>query len=406
MKQNSLSDTKIKSAKPKDKEYNLGDGRGLSLRVRIDNNKFWIFNYTHALTQKRKNLSLGSYPALSLKSARIKADEYRSMLAQNIDPKEQRDTEHAIASMKELDTFECVTNKWLELKAGSIVPKTLESIKGSLDNHVLPVIGKTPISKLTAQQAIQCLTPVAEKGSLETVKRLCQRLNEIMIYATNTGLIEHNPLAGITKAFQAPKKQHLPTLTPDQLPRLLRAIQFAQIKLVTRFLIEWQLHTMVRPNEAAQTRWDEIDFHQKLWVIPAHRMKKKERDHIVPLSPQALRLLKNIKQITGHREYVFPADRNPRQHANPQTANAALKRMGFKSELVAHGLRALASTTLNEADFDPDVIESALAHVDKNEVRKAYNRAQYLKQRREMMSWWSNHIEKASQGSLSLAVNQ
>jgi integrase len=178
----------------------------------------------------------------------------------------------------------------------------------------------------------------------------------------------------------------------------------ANIKLTTRCLIEWQLHTMVRPSEAAGATWKEINEEKKLWIIPAERMKKR-REHTVPLTAQTPALLKVMRPISEHREHIFPADRNPKTHCNSETANMALKRMGFAGQLVSHGLRSLASTTLNEEGFNPDVIESALAHTDKNEVRRAYNRAQYIERRRELMKWWSEHIEKAATMSVSLAAS-
>jgi integrase len=194
----------------------------------------------------------------------------------------------------------------------------------------------------------------------------------------------------------------MPTLKPDELPELMAALNTASIKKITRCLIEWQLHTMCRPNEAAAAKWDEIDFEQKLWSIPPERMKM-NRAHTIPLTPQTLALLEYIKPISGHSEYIFPSDRNPRKHANESTANVAIGRMGFKKRLVAHGLRSLASTTLNEQGFDGDIIESCLSHIDKNEVRKAYNRSEYLERRQKVMDWWSNHIEQASFGNMSLA---
>ena len=162
---------------------------------------------------------------------------------------------------------------------------------------------------------------------------------------------------------------------------------------------------MTRPAEAAGARWDEINFEEKLWVIPAERMKKR-RAHSIPLTPQTLALLEELKPISGHREYLFPADRDPRTHINNQTANMALKRMGFKDKLVSHGLRALASTTLNENGFNYDLIEAALAHVDKNEVRAAYNRAEYIKRRIPMMAWWSAHIEKCATNVVPIDRNK
>ena len=253
---------------------------------------------------------------------------------------------------------------------------------------------------------IELLRPIEAKGSLETVKRLSQRLNEIMTYGVNSGLIFANPISGIRAVFKKPKKQNMAALRPDELSELMIEIANASIKRITRCLIEWQLHTMTRPAEAATTRWADIDFDKRIWTIPPERMKKR-RPHTIPLTEQALALLETLKPHSGHREYVFPADRNPRTHANSQTANMALKRMGFQDRLVSHGMRSMASTILNEHGWDPELIEVALAHVDKDEVRSAYNRADYIERRRPMMAWWSEHIQKAATGNLSAsAINQ
>lgn len=214
-----------------------------------------------------------------------------------------------------------------------------------------------------------------------------QRINEIMTYAVNTGLIDSNPASGVGMAFERPKKQNMPTLRPEELPKLMRSLVMSNLSITTRCLIEWQLLTLVRPSEASGTQWAEIDFDLSLWVIPAERMKAK-REHVVPLSKQALDILEVMRPVSGNRQYVFPSRNDPKQPMNSQTANAALKRIGYGGKLVAHGLRSIASTALNEASFNPDVIESALAHSDKNEVRRAYNRSTYLEQRKDMMSWW------------------
>ncbi|KPY05429.1 Integrase family protein [Pseudomonas coronafaciens pv. oryzae] len=198
---------------------------------------------------------------------------------------------------------------------------------------------------------------------------------------------------------EAEKTEH------EELPELMVAIANASIKRTTRCLIEWQLHTMTRPAEAATTSWADIDLDKRIWTIPAERMKKR-RAHVIPLTEHALALLETIKPYSGHREYVFPADRDPRDHCNSQTANMALKRMGFEGRLVSHGMRSMASTILNEQGWDPELIEVALAHVDKDEVRSAYNRADYIERRRPMMIWWSEHIQHASTGSLSVSAIQ
>jgi integrase len=384
------------------KEYNLADGKGLYLRVKPNGSKLWLFNYTKPFTKKRANLSLGQYPVLSLADARSKRQSNLELLAQDIDPIVHKIEQKRLKSDAYNNTLEKVGNRWFQVKKPKVTADHATDIWRSLELHVFPKLGEMPIHLIRARNAIEVLSPIAAKGSLETVKRLCQRLNEIMVYAVNTGLIDANPLSDINKAFESPQKAHMPTLKPDELPALMVNIANASIKLTTRCLIEWQLHTMTRPGEAAGTRWDEIDLNKKLWSIPAERMKKK-RPHVVPLSSQAIALLEVMKPISRNREHVFPADRNPRTHANESTANMALKRMGYHGKLVAHGLRSLASTILNEQGFDPDVIEYALSHTDKDDVRGAYNRAEYLERRKSMMSWWSGHIEEAATGNLSLS---
>lgn len=397
-----LTDTEIKRAKHKEREFNLADGNGLALRVKPSGAKQWLFNYAHPITKKRSNLGLGAYPDLSLSEARAKAQAFKAMLANGLDPKEQRDDEQRQKEEAHANTFEQVARKWLTLKQAKVSDTYYKKVLNRLELYAFPTLGKSPLHKLTAVYAINTITPLAERGKLETVKKLCRWINEIMVYAVNTGVIHANPLAGIGKAFNAPKSVNLPTLKPEQLPDLMAAINRSPTKIVTRCLIEWQLHTMVRPSEAAGARWGEIDRKKATWTIPAERMKK-NRAHEVPLSPQALSLLDVLDPISGHREFVFPSDHDPRKSANSQSANRALKRMGFHGQLVSHGLRALASTTLNEYGFDADVIEASLAHIDKNAVRAAYNRSQYLERRRVMMTWWSDHIEKAATGSLSVA---
>lgn len=402
---NPLTNTEVKQAKPKDKEFNLVDGEGLALRVKPNGSKLWIFNYYRPYTRKRSNISFGSYPSLSLADARKMREEARKLLAKEIDPKADKDQQAQLKQLAHANTLEHITHQWFEVKSTQVTPGYAEDIMRSFRLHIFPELGKIPLHKLTAPKVIGSFKGVANRGGLETVKRLCQRINEVMVWALNSGLIESNPLAGIGKAFRSPKATSMPTILPKQLPELMVTLSRANIKLTTRCLIEWQLHTMTRPGEAAGARWDEIDLEKGLWNITAERMKKR-RPHSIPLSPQVLALLELMRPLSGHLEYVFPSDRDKTRHASESTANVALKRMGYGGILVAHGLRALASTTLNEQGFDPDVIEAALAHVDKNEVRRAYNRAQYLERRHVMMCWWSNFITEASTGSVSLSCQK
>lgn len=281
-----LSELKIKSAKPSEKDYVLFDGGGLQMRVRSNGSKLWNFNYRHPVTKKRINMGLGTFPEVSLAQARKGSIAAREVLAQGLDPKEQRDVVLQAKQAETEYTFQNVATSWYELKRDAVTPAYAEDIWRSLTLHVFPDLGTTPISAISAPQVINLLRPLETKGSLETVKRLSQRLNEIMTYGVNSGLIHANPLSGIRSVFKKPKKKNMAALAPDELKELMVAIANASIKRTTRCLIEWQLNTMTRPAEAATTRWADIDFEKKIWTIPAERMKKR-RIHIVPLTDQA-----------------------------------------------------------------------------------------------------------------------
>lgn len=400
-----LKDTAIKAAKPEAKEYNLGDGGGLSLRVRPNGVKLWLFKYTRPSDKKRTNLALGNYPDVTLAAARERRRECRALLAQGIDPQEHRQELAAIAQAEQeasANTFERMAAMWLDLKRHDVSEAYAADSWRSLELYVLPFMGAIPIDQIRAPKVIELLRPLEADGKLETVRRLCQRINEILDYSVNHGLLDANPCSAIRKVFKKPAKKHMPTLAPAELPLLLADIANGRLDQTTRCQIEWSLHTLVRPGESAGTRWDEIDMEAKIWNIPADRMKM-DRPHRVPLTSQSLSLLERMKPISGHRPFVFPGYRDPLGHINDQSANAALKRLGYGGRLVAHGLRSLGSTTLNEQGFNPDAIEAALSHADENEIRRAYNRSDYFEHRVIMMGWWSNHIEQASQGNLSLA---
>ena len=397
-----LTDTEVKQAKPKDKEYSLVDGAGLMLRVKPNGSKLWLFNYYRPYIKKRANIGFGKYPEVSLLKARKKRDEARSLLVDNIDPKDHRSEQSQQKKEAIENTFGVVAQKWFELKLTQVKEETANHAYKGLKRHVLPTLANLPLDTIKPKAIITLLTPIANKGSLETVKRLCRNINEIMRLGVAQGIIEINYLTDITKLFPAAKKTNMATIKPERLPELMAALRNANLMRTTRCLVQWQLHTMTRPIEAATARWEDIDLENKAWVIPAERMKMK-KPHTIPLTEQTLALLETIRSMSDGKEYLFTNHRDPSKHANSQSANMALKRIGFAGELVSHGMRALASTTLNEQGFDPDVIEAALAHVDKNEVRRAYNRAEYLERRRKLMYWWSEHIEKCATGNFSLS---
>jgi integrase len=389
-----LTATEIKHAKPRVKVYKLSDGNGLQLRIRPNGNKSWLLDFIKPQSKKRSSIGLGGYPDVSLADARKLRDRNRELVAKGIDPKDQKDTEARKMLNDANNTLEQTAKKWFQVKKTKVSPDYANDIWRSLELYLFPKLGKTPISTINAPLVIEVLRPIEASGTLETLKRVIQRTNEIMDYCVNTGLIHANPLSAIKAAFKKPKKKNFPSIEPDQLPQLLCDLHHANMKSVTRFLIYWQLHTMTRPNEAARAEWSEINFDKSLWSIPASKMKK-DRDHEIPLTIQTLKILERLQPISGDRQYIFPGDRTPKTHTNAQTANDVIKRIGYEGKLVAHGLRSLASTVLNEHGFDPDLIEKALSHEEKNDVRRAYNRAKYLERRRKMMTWWSNYIEQA-----------
>ncbi|MFJ7173056.1 integrase domain-containing protein [Citrobacter freundii] len=394
-----LTNNEILKAKPRDKDFTLHDGDGLFLLVKTSGKKLWRFRYQRPVSGGRTNLSLGSYPALSLAAARQIRDQHLTTLALGIDP-QQKEEQASEQRQIELDSiFSTVAANWFQLKSKSVTEDYAKDIWRSLDKDVFPAIGVIPVQELKARTIVEALEPIKARGALETVRRLAQRINEIMIYAVNTGLIDANPASGVGMAFERPKKQNMPTLRPEELPKLMRSLVMSNLSVSTRCLIEWQLLTLVRPSEASGTRWEEIDLDAKLWTIPAERMKAK-REHIVPLSHQALDILEVMKPVSARREHVFPSRNDPKQPMNSQTANAALKRIGYGGKLVAHGLRSIASTAMNEAGLNPDAIEAALAHSDKNEVRRAYNRSTYLEQRVELMAWWGGYVSTLSKTTI------
>ena len=399
-----LSNSKVKESHANGKVHKLRDGDGLHLRIRPNGSMSWVLDYVQPYTKKRISISFGTYPEISLAQARKKRTEAKELLAQDIDPKEHRDDKHREQILAASHTLQSVAIDWFAIKRTTIAENTAKSLWRKFENHVFPKLGHRPIDKILAPEAIEALKPLAAKGNLETTGKIIGHLNNIMTHAVNTGILHHNPLSGIRSAFQTPKVTNMATIRPNELGQLMNDISYASIKLVTRCLIEWQLHTMTRPNESAKAEWSEIDLENKLWVIPAERMKMR-LEHKVPLSPQAIEILARLKPLSGDRTHLFPSYINHHKHCNVESANKALSRMGYKNRLVAHGLRALASTTLNELGHDPDVIEASLAHVDKNEVRRAYNRAEYLERRRVLMCWWSQHIESAASGKTSVEDN-
>ena len=393
-----LTDTEIKSTKPADKEINLFDGDGLILRIAPlakGGKKNWYFRYAVPVSKKRTKMSLGTYPHLTLARARALRDEYLSLLANRIDPQVHNNNKANALKNATEHTLQTVARKWLDekVKTSGISPDHAEDIWRSLERNIFPGLGNVPINEIRPKLLKQHLDPIEQRGVLETLRRIISRLNEIFRYAATEELIEFNPADNLGQRFSKPKKQNMPALPPSELPRFLVALNNASIRLETRLLIEWQLLTWVRPGEAVRTRWSDIDIETGMWNIPSDFMKMK-KPHKVPLSKEALRILDSMKAISGHREWVFPSIKAPLNHMHEQTANAAIIRMGFGGELVAHGMRSIARTAAEESGkFRTDVLEAALAHSKKDEIIAAYNRADYLAERVVLMQWWSGYVQ-------------
>lgn len=393
-----LTDTVIKSTKPTDKEINLFDGDGLILRIAPlskGGKKNWYFRYAVPVSKKRTKMSLGTYPHLTLARARALRDEYLSLLANGINP-QVHNTQKANALKDATEhTFQAVAKKWLDekVKTSGISQDHANDIWRSLERNIFPTLGDTPIKEIRPKMLKQHLDPIEKRGVLETLRRIISRLNEIFRYAATEELIEFNPADNLAQRFSKPKKQNMPALPPTELPRFLTVLNNASVRMETRLLIEWQLLTWVRPGEAVRARWADIDTDNSMWNIPSDFMKMK-KPHKVPLSKEALRVLDSMKAISGHREWVFPSIKAPLNHMHEQTANAAIIRMGFGGELVAHGMRSIARTAAEESGkFRTDVLEAALAHSKKDEITAAYNRAEYLAERVVLMQWWSDYVQ-------------
>ncbi|ERK08610.1 prophage integrase [Serratia fonticola AU-AP2C] len=395
-----LTNTEIRSAKATSKDLSLYDGDGLILYVKLSGSKVWRFRYYKPITGKRQTMTIGAYPEISLSEARQYREEARALVAKGIDPQEYKREIMAEAHEAKVNTLAKVAAEWLAVKLSQdLSDSTITQINRMLDVYLLPSMGSMPITTITPRRVIEAMESLKAAGRLETIHRAIQRLREIMDYAANVGYITANPISRISTAFSQPERTNSPTIRPEELPKLLQTVAISRLELPTRLLIEWQLLTMTRPHEASGTEWCEIDTEAKLWVIPANRMKMK-REHVIPLCQQALDVIQAMKAISGDRVHVFPSFKNPQNAMNSQTVNAALKRMGYKGELVSHGLRSIASTALNEEGFDHDVIEAALAHRGKDAIRNAYNRSVYLEQRRVMMEFWGNYVEQAASGQV------
>lgn len=407
---NKLTDLKIKNLKIKDKNYEASDGNSLSILVKRSGSKIWRFRYLRPDTKKPNQLSLGEYPFISLAEAREIRDEFKTLISNGIDPVNINELQEEQKQKEEKFKFVNIFWEWVNhqklnfLNLGEITQGTFRRNTNIIVNHILiheNLVNKN-VNELIPADFREYLQPLINQNKTDLVNRICQVIGRVFEYAKTMGFIEYNKFDKLK--FVTHRSKNMPTLPPDELPLILKAINEYPATQQTKLLAYFQLLTMVRPSEAATAKWSDIDFIKKLWIIPNDNMKMR-REHIVPLSPQALKILEKMKAITPpNYKYVFINrkylnDKN--KHTSKETVNTMLKRIGYKDKLVAHGFRSIASTVLNESlEFHQDLIEISLSHVDKNKVRAIYNNAKYIDKRFELMIWWSNYVEKASNISI------
>ena len=385
-----LTDTSIKNAKPKEKPYKISDERGLFILVNPNGSKLWRFRYR--MDRKENLLSFKSYPEVSLKEAREKRDEARKMLRDGIDPSRAKKAQKA--SDSGADTFETISREWFEKFSSTWSPSHGERIIRRLERDVFPWIGKRPIKEINAPDLLSVLRRIEGRGAVETAHRASQNCGQVFRYAIATGRAERDPSGDLRGAIPPPKKTHHASITdPKEVGALLRAIDGYEGGLIVRAAFRLAPLVFVRPGELRKAEWKEINWEKSEWIIPAERMKMREK-HIVPLSCQALEVLREIQPFTGEGKYIFPS---PRTWERPMSDNAilsALRRMGYTGDqMTGHGFRSMASTLLNEQGWNRDAIERQLAHAERDEIRAAYNYAQYLPERRKMMQSWADYLD-------------
>lgn len=393
-----LSDTKIKTAKPQEKDYLLSDGDGLYLNIKSIGSKVWTFRYTH--NSKAKKTTFGTYPTISLQAARKKRDEYKELISSGEDPitvkrveKESLKREAA----EQINTFEFLFEKWLEVKSHKIEAKTLLKLKRTFELYFLPFIGHKPINEIGKHEYIELILRMRDKGIIYYANKAKGQLQQFLNYLEESNILENAPTIRLENALPKPKQTNYPHITDTkELGILLNSIDNYNGDTSTKYALMFAALVFVRPANIRFMEWSEIDFEKKVWRIPAEKMKMNS-PHIVPLSKQAINILSEIKKINGSYKYVFVSPVSTVKPLSENTLNMGLMRIGYKGIMVSHGFRHTASTMLHEYisehGFHSEVIERQLAHAERNSVKAAYNHAEYMKERTALMQWWADYLD-------------
>ncbi|MDD4616264.1 MAG: integrase arm-type DNA-binding domain-containing protein [Alphaproteobacteria bacterium] len=395
----SLSDTAIRRAVAKNRAYKLYDAGGLFLLVMPSGGKWWRFKYR--FNKKEKLLSLGTYPDVSLKMARERRDQERKKLVERIDPAINRKAVKAAWQDSQANTFEVVAREWVDKQSAIWTPANVKKVKGHLELNIFPWIGNRPIADITPPELLAVLRRIEARGAIHTAHRVLQTCGQTFRYAVATGRAMRDPAADLRGALQPVKEGHFAAITsPKAIGSLLRSLYEYKGSVITRCALRLAPLVFVRPGELRRAEWTEIDFDKAEWNIPAERMKMRE-SHLVPLSHQALDILKELHPLTGRGAFVFPSHSSSKRPMSDNAVLCALRRMGIgKDEMTGHGFRAMARTVLDEVlHVRPDYIEHQLAHAVRDPNGRAYNRTAHLDERRKMMQDWADYLEKLREHS-------
>ena len=392
----SLTDAAVKNASPKEKQFTLYDAEGLFLLVLPNGSKLWRWKYR--VDGREKRLSLGVYPKVSLKSAREARDGHQTDLRKGIDPGAAKKVVKAEAKAQG-ETFELVSREWHKKFRPTWTPGHAARILVSLEKDAFPWIGIRPVREITAPEVLAVARRVESRGAIETAHRLVGNIGMVFRFAVSSGLADSDPTRDLRGALSPTNEKHHASVTdPKAVADLLRAIESYSGSLATRCALRMAPLVFVRPGELRHAEWSEINEEAAEWRIPAHKMKMRTQ-HIVPLSRQTLAVLEELHPLTGSGRYVFPSERTLERPMSENTVTAALRRLGYtKEEMTGHGFRSMASTLLNELGWNRDAIERQLAHAERNNVRAAYNFAEFMPERRKMMQAWADNLDALREG--------
>lgn len=388
-----LTALEVAKAEAKDKLYKLFDERGMFLLVKPNGAKYWRLKY--AIGGKEKTYAMGVYPEVSLKDARELRDDARRLIAKGIDPVLARHQEKLVNVVAQENTFQAVALEWHSKAKGAWTARHAGNVLGTLEEDIFPYMGARPIADITAPELLDVLRKIEERGAPDMAARMRQRCSAVFRYGIITHKVKHDPAADLVGALESRKVQHRAYIKRDELQEFMERLKTYEGQPLTRLALYLIVLTFVRSGELRGATWNEINFDRAEWRIPAERMKMSE-EHIVPLSAQALDVLDEIKTLSWSSTLLFPSQNGSGKIMSENTLLYAMYRMGYHKRATVHGFRATASTILNEMGFHPDVIERQLAHQEKNKVRRAYNHAQYLPERRKMMQSWADYIDSTA----------